>query len=385
MNILYLTQFFSGSRGGAPLLFFDFAKSFAQRGNNIHIICNVTTEQELTNIHIHKVKPHLPDSNQVPTTILPNLQYITSALIRGISIIDKYEIDIVHTNSLIPVIVGGILGKLKGVPVVASIHDVFTGDNSSRWKKWLEVNRLPNYYHIFGELMERVSLSMPKDVIHTLSQSSYNDIHNIKPNAKIKVIPPSVNPLNYPSNAPTIYENFILFIGRLVFYKNIDVLLKAFQTVVKDFANYQLIIAGDGPMKSTWQSLASKLGIEKNVLFIGNISNEQKIDLLNRCLALALPSTFEGFGLVILESFMFKKPVLVSDVSPFDEIIDHEHDGFLIPSHDSEIWAKRIIDLIKDRNLVVRIGRNGYSKYEDKFNFSNYISRMENLYKSLIR
>jgi glycosyltransferase involved in cell wall biosynthesis len=385
MNILYLTQVFSSSRGGGNLLFYDFAKSFSEEGNKAHIICNLSTEKELPNIYVHKVKPIIRETNQVPTTIVPNLRYVYNAIWKGLSVIEKYEIDIIHTNSLLPVIIGGILGKLKKVPVVATIHDVFTGDESNRWKQWLEANNSPRYYGVIGELMERLSLSMPVDAIHTISRSSYNDIRKMKSKSRIEIIFPSVDRREYQSPSPIVYENFILYLGRLVFYKNLDVLLKAFRIVMGTCPDHSLIIAGDGPMRSKWQSLAVALGIEKNVVFVGNISNEQKIDLLNRCLALAFPSTFEGFGLVILESFLFRKPVLASDVNPFDEIIENDSDGFLIPFDDPEAWAKRIIELINNRELCKKMGNNGFSKYLDEFEYTNYIHSIQRLYESLIK
>jgi glycosyltransferase involved in cell wall biosynthesis len=226
---------------------------------------------------------------------------------------------------------------------------------------------------------------MPIDSIHTISQASCRDILELKSKAKIRVIPPSVDQNNYKASSQVRYENFVLYIGRLVYYKNVEILLRALQIVLKDFQNFELIIVGEGPMKQSLKELAKNLGIEKNIVFLGSISNIQKIDLLNRCLALAFPSTFEGFGLVILESFLFKKPVLLSDINPFDEIVDDGKDGYLIPPYEHVEWANKIKHLINNIDMCRNMGLNGYNKYLTKYEYSNHIENIENLYMSLIK
>ncbi len=181
MNILYLTQFFS-SHGGGSLVFYELSKAFAQRGYQIHVICNLSTEINFPNLYIHKVKPFVTDSNILPTSLTANLQYMINSILLGIKVINKYNIDIVHTNSYIPLIVGGILNKIKRKPVVATVHDVFTGSTSDEWNNWRKFNKLPKYYVYLGKLLEKVCLSMPVSLFHSVSEATTHDIHNVNPN-----------------------------------------------------------------------------------------------------------------------------------------------------------------------------------------------------------
>ena len=87
MNILYLSQIFSSSRGGAPLLFCDLAKSMSRRGHKVHIICNLSTENiKEPNLSVHVVKPYLKESHQLPPSIIQNLRYIINSIIVGTEI-----------------------------------------------------------------------------------------------------------------------------------------------------------------------------------------------------------------------------------------------------------------------------------------------------------
>ncbi len=145
-----------------------------------------------------------------------------------------------------------------------------------------------------------------------------------------------------------------------------------------------MIIAGDGPLREHLQNLTKELGISQDVLFLGSVSNEEKIEYLRKCSALALPSTFEGFGLVILEAFLMRKPVIVSNVRPFDEIVEDNVNGYLIPSNDYHAWALKIKQLILDKNKCQEMGEAGYLTYNKKFDFMNAVNKMESLYLKLI-
>ena len=151
---------------------------------------------------------------------------------------------------------------------------------------------------------------------------------------------PSIDPSRYSSTGGIVYENFILYIGRLVYYKGVDVLIRSFSEVLKDVNGAKLIIVGEGPMKQEWQNLVTELHLENSVSFLGRISNSEKLALLSQCSALALPSLFEGFGLVVLEAFALKKTVLVTNIPPFDEIVEDGQDGFLITPTDLIMWKE---------------------------------------------
>ncbi len=196
VNILYLTQFFS-SKGGGSLLFYELAKSMSQKGHQIHVICNLSTEDPFPNISIHKVKPYIKESNLLPTSISDNIQYIINSVRAGIHVINEHHIDIIHTNSYIPIIAGSILRKIKKIPLISSIYDVFTGSISDEWEKWRKFNKLPKYYVYLGRLLERTCLSMPVNIIHSISNATTQDILGLKPNLHVETIYPSINPINF--------------------------------------------------------------------------------------------------------------------------------------------------------------------------------------------
>jgi glycosyltransferase involved in cell wall biosynthesis len=385
MNILYLTQFFSSTRGGGSLTFYDLARTMSKRGHKVHIICNLSTEimDGDKNIVMHIVKPHLRESNQLPPSIIQNLRYIINSIIHGVRITRESKIDIIHTNTFTPIISGSILGYLTGRPVLPSVLDVITGHELIAWSRWAEFNKLPSYYAFIGKILEKISLMMPVSMYHANSNTTMQDILAVKPRARIRVVYPGIASTYSPYDQRQ-YCNFILFIGRLVYYKNLDVLIKAFEHVIKIAPNAKLIVVGDGPMKETWKEIASNIGVSRSISFVGNIATSEKIELLKKCSALALPSIFEGFGLVLLEAFAEAKPVLVSNVKPFDEIVDDGIDGFILPKDDPIAWSQKIQYLLLNRAICKKMGESGLPKAKEKFSFNKSMDRMELLYNEVL-
>jgi glycosyltransferase involved in cell wall biosynthesis len=385
MNILYLTQIFSASRGGAPLIFYDLAKALAERGHKIYVICNVATDTiDNKNLSLRLVKPAIVTTSELPPSPMHNLRYIVNSILNGIRINRHNKIDLVHTSFFTPVIAGSILSRIIRAPMIASIFDIFTDSDGSNWNKWVYYNNLPRYYSTVGRIYEKISLTMPYHFIHTISNATKNDIISQGIRKQIEVVYPAIDNRSYPDVKPINYDKSILYIGRLVFYKNVAVLIRAYKEVVHQLPSAKLVIVGEGPMKEKWQNLTRSLRLQENVIFTGHIPNERKLELLRRCSALALPSVFEGFGLVVLEAFALEKPVLVSNIPPLDEIVDDSIDGFIIPENNPHAWATRMIELLMNNHLSVKMGKKSLQKINGKFDFISYLDRMEHLYYRII-
>jgi glycosyltransferase involved in cell wall biosynthesis len=86
-------------------------------------------------------------------------------------------------------------------------------------------------------------------------------------------------------------------------------------------------------MRRDWEDLVKHYGLGDIVEFKGYVSHKEKLYYLSRCRALVLPSTFEGFGMVILEAWALRKPVIVTDVEPLNKIVEHGVDGYIVKNN----------------------------------------------------
>jgi len=132
----------------------------------------------------------------------------------------------------------------------------------------------------------------------------------------------------------------IFFIGRLAEKKGVTYLLQAFAQLKSDYPTIKLIIAGDGPMKPELEQEAVLLDIEDRTQFIGYTSGKTKLDYLNECDVLVVPSIItdsgdaEGLPVALLEGLAAGKICIATDVSGADDIIRNGENGYLVPQKD---------------------------------------------------
>lgn len=386
MKILYISQFFSDSTGGGETVISNLAKEMTNRGHLVHVICHDTMERinPYLGLDIKYVKPCVVHKGGIPPSIRQNALYMVNAISEGIRLARKNGIDVIHSNSHSSIIPGIVISKIFNIPIVSTIHDVFSFGSPSRWKRWTEQYSLSKAYAILGPLFEKINIRMPVDVIHAVSKSTKDEILEINPSARITIIPNAINSKNF-SNIDISFDKFVLFIGRLVFYKNLEVIILAFRLVLEDVPAAKFFIIGDGPMRSKWEELVISYRLSQNVIFLGHVSTERKNEMLKKCSALVFPSTHEGFGLVVLESFQMGKPVLAASVRPLDEIIRDGVDGYLIPPDRPKKWAEKIIELLNRTTLSKDMGARGREKTLFDYNVSRIADDMEKLYISLIK
>jgi glycosyltransferase involved in cell wall biosynthesis len=120
------------------------------------------------------------------------------------------------------------------------------------------------------------------------------------------------------------------YLGRIDPKKNIDVLLRALALLPQSFS---LVVGGDGPekLKRTLTSLASELGIEKRIVWRGFVNAAGKDEFFDSIDVLAMPSQFESFGIVAVESMMRGVPVILSPTTGVAELVDKHGGGLVIP------------------------------------------------------
>lgn len=385
MNILLITQNFSTTKGGAESLFLLMAKLLADSGNKVWVITS-KMDQEVyeshKNIKIVFVPPLLDFAGGQVSTVKENVIYSLCALTKGISIIKKEKIDIIHSNSFSPALVGSTLSVLTSVPHITTIHDVFSiEENYGRsWRKQENVSKLNSF---ILPIYEKLIIKLKSTAIHTVSEASKDDLIKLGSKKPVYVVDCAINSYE-PKNLPvTPFQ--IMYIGRLVFYKNLEVVIKSLKILKKSYPEISLIIAGGGPQKKILEELTAKLDLRDNVQFKGYISEEEKQRLLCTSQALVFPSLIEGFGLVILEAFTCKKPVLVSNVRPLSDIVEDKVTGFVVSPHDENEWAKAIEKIVQYPEMAQKMGNAGHQVLENKYSVQTMQHKILRMYNEIIK
>lgn len=208
---------------------------------------------------------------------------------------------------------------------------------------------------------------------------------------RIRVVPFAIEPGPWRANPEQLARAeavvseiggpFVLFIGRHVPYKGVDVLLRSLAG-----SEIRCVIVGDGPKRGDWQRLASSLGLDARVTFTGDVSPERLKTLMHAATALVLPSTTraEAFGYVQLEAMAAGKPVIATDVpSGVSWVTQDGRTGLIVPAGDVDRLRAAIQQIMANPKLAAVLGAEGRRRVEDEFTMERLRERLRALYGEL--
>ena len=198
--------------------------------------------------------------------------------------------------------------------------------------------------------------------------------------SKVRVIPFGVDPARWRNGSGGAEgDPFVLFAGRHVEYKGVDVLLRALAGTTA-----RAVIVGEGPRRDAWQRLARELGLDARVTFTGEVSDGELRRLMHACAALVLPSITpaEAFGFVQLEAMAAGKPVISTDVpSGVSWVNQHDVTGIVVRAGDADALRAAIEVLIADPQRRARLGAAGRARVEAEFTIERLRERLREFYE----
>jgi glycosyltransferase involved in cell wall biosynthesis len=181
---------------------------------------------------------------------------------------------------------------------------------------------------------------------------------------KVAVVPFGIDPAPWSAHAPTGNGPF-LFVGRLVAYKGIEILLQA----LREAQGVVLDVVGAGPRAGALRRLADKLGVAPRVNWLGTLSGAQLAARLASARALILPSvdTSETFGLVQLEAMAAGVPVVATDLPTGVREVASEASHLLVPPGDIGALAAALRRLADDAQLARSLGEAGRARLQASY------------------
>jgi len=382
MKILLLSYYFSEGLEGTAIVFINIAELLAKNGHKVWVVTNKFEGVDYpkhNNLKIIFISSPQKSQKKQSTTIKDTIQYIFSTVKTGLAITKNEKIDIVHSNGGIAGFAGSIISLFKSKNHILTIHNVYPPDF---WKEWIKQPENSKFKAFLGKIQEKIIIKSRYTIIHTVSELVKENLVKLGVKKQIVVIPNAIRS-SESYNVPTNPFQFVL-ISRLVFYKNVQIILKALKIVKKKFPRVSLTIIGDGPYKKTLEELVDNLELRNNVTFKGRIINQvEKNKLIAISHALLHPSYYESFGLIILEAFSQKKPAIVSDLKPLSEIVEHNKTGLVVPPHDEKEWAKTLEYALSHPEDIAKMGERGRLVLEEQYNLDIYWKRISNMYEDV--
>ena len=300
------------------------------------------------------------------------------------------KFDLVHFNE------PHIMFRKPRLPTVCSIHSLQLNEirvklaniKTLRDKKSIRDLVLKSYVGCITDVLkthatDRIICSAP-NLVRLIESCCFIDrqkIHVISNAIDLKAF----DDVNRDTNVLNKYgleeENFILFVGRLKVLKGVQYLIKAFKSIKKEYERLKLVIVGDGDFEPYLRNLA--FGID-DIIFTGYVNSLMvKKQLYDNCLAVSVPSLYEGLPTVIMEAMACRKAVIGSNAGGIPFLIKHGKNGFLAKPGDSKSLERFIRILCDDENLRKSMGSFGRKLVEKEFNVDKMVGKTLKVYESL--
>lgn len=166
----------------------------------------------------------------------------------------------------------------------------------------------------------------------------------------------------------------VLYLGRLKYYKRVDVLLHAAKEILSKNQNVRFVIAGDGEYKKNLKQIAKRLELEPYIEFRGRVSEEEKIILYQKAWVVINPSMMEGWGITTVEANACGTPVIASNVPGLHDSVKDGYNGFLFSLANHKELAEKITLILNHRYQRTIMSKNAVewaSRYDWKISARN--------------
>jgi glycosyltransferase involved in cell wall biosynthesis len=289
----------------------------------------------------------------------------------------KEKPDVIDLYGLRTNLLGRVVGKLAGVPVI--ISGVRQTDD---WRKW---------YHV---MLDRLTSPLV-DCYVSNSQAGYRmtlEREKVRPD-KVKIIYNGVDLKKY--DVGVNRKDILKSVGVDDPEKTVFITPAAFryekghETLITAIAKYEAMLdnciflfAGDGLLRAKIEQMVKDLNLQSKIIFLGNRTDV--IVLLKASNVFVLPSYFEGLPRSVAEAMAAGLPVIATAVSGTPELVDNGVTGLLVPPKDYKALGDAIVRLKNDKDLANSMGNAGKKKAYENYDVNHVASQMADLYKKIL-
>ena len=324
--------------GGAEVYIFEIAKRWKNNGHKVTLFCGNDGKSK-RNEEIDGVK--------IVRRGGLYMVYFWAALYYILKFRGKYDV-IVDCENAIPFF-SPLYSRIQKVLLIHHVHQEVLRKHLrfpfSYLGMFFENKLMPLFYR--GSKIVTVSESSKKDIID-MGWAKHDDI---------TVVNPGVSVSSFKQLKKTLHPSF-LYLGRLQHYKNIDIAIDAFAKIHQENNDARLTIAVFGESLKYLKNLSEKYGLQDAVDFAGYVSEKEKVMLLARSWAALQPSSFEGWGITVIEANASGTPVIASDTKGLTDSVIDGRTGILVPVRDVEKMAQAMRTVMMDKKYRKKLTIN---------------------------
>ncbi len=307
--------------------------------------------------------------------------------------------DLIHSHYWMSGIAAGLLQEEWHIPIIQMFHTLGYMKN----KIARHSGEIEGPYRLKGE--QKVMDVADKIIAATPAEVKQLTTHYQVDQQKITVIPPGVDCSHFypiPKDEAKAFigippdSRMILFVGRIEPLKGVETLLHAI-SIMREECNleecpYQLVIIGGDSNEQLadpdselfrLKSLCHDLGLDETVIFLGKRDQNTLPYYYSAAEMLVMPSYYESFGMVALESMACGTPVVASNIGGLSYLVQDGITGFTVSDRNDRALARRISQLLFDQELQLKMGQQA-AQYALSYSWQIIAAKMKSLYEGLL-
>jgi glycosyltransferase involved in cell wall biosynthesis len=359
LNILVLSDYFPPHKGGGvERAAYEVSRRVAARGHEVTVV-TLNSRKAPARERLDGM-----DVIRVPGIDLTKALGIQVAFSLGAykainEVLRSRQIDVIHAHSIFfqLSLLGTLLGKRHKVPVVTTAHLGSVRDLGGRYA-------LPSM--AYERTLGRAVLAGSARVV-AVSEAVRRHVSGLGAGAKTVTIPNGVDAALFSPGLRDSSRVRALFVGRLVFNKGPQFLLAALPEVLQRFPGTEIVIVGDGPMRADLEATVKRMGLERNVAFLGE--RDDVAAILKQGDILVRPSLLEGLPLAVLEGMASGLAVIATRVGGTPELIEHGRTGLLIDPGQPQQLADALLQLLANPTGRAEMGRMAREHIESSYDW----------------
>jgi glycosyltransferase involved in cell wall biosynthesis len=369
---------------GDGLIAHGFMTSLARRGHHLHVAAERVELRE----PVHPNITLYPITLRRPRGIRSRLEYMFRVRSLMQELVRSHRFDLVH--QLNPVFTG------VSLSLIGSELPLVLGTYVARWPD--DPDALTTHGR-WGRIVARVrdliagAQQRRADALVLTTPAAWNRLPDpAAVRSRIHVIPHGLDTelfspkLEWDSLESLEAEQrnpSILFLANVVKRKGIFTLVEAFPSVIREFKNCKLRVAGGGSDLNVAKQRVAELGCADQVEFLGHKERVDAPELYRNCSVYCLPSYGEPYGTTVVEAMSCAKSLVVTDCGALPHLV-HEQGGMRVPAGDPEALSRALVWLLRHPDKRVEMGRYNRQLVESKMSWDSVAQQLEAIYDSVL-
>lgn len=372
--------------GGLARVVAELSGQIAKRPWQVHVITadhpGTPEYERIDGVHVHRVKSQTDPAPDFLTWV----HKLNFGLIQhAIRIHREHPVSIIHAHDWMVTDAAWSLKTGFDIPMVATMHATEHGRMHGLW------NDMQRHIH---QVEWRLTFEAWKVIVN--SHHMEGELKHLfqLPDNKTVIIPNGCNPGQFdfdfdpePLRAHYAHpsEKIVLFVGRMVMEKGVQVLLDAIPRILPECPSTRFLLVGSGYYLDDLKRHAENLNLGDRVRFLGYVPDDDLVRLYKIADVVTIPSLYEPFGIVALEGMAARVPVVTSDSGGLTDFVEHMQTGITTYRGDPASLAWGILEVLRNPELARNLRDAAYNAVQDTYNWDVIADKTLAVYEKVLK